>query len=75
MRDFTEIKRLRNEINLLIKEKPELRVLQDEIDKRMLKCGNNVQRRNAVIQDMLLKKWHEVLNPMTELVNILQVGE
>ena len=63
--DFVKIKKLREQINDLIRQRPELQVLQDEIDKELAKCGTNRHNRCVVIQNMMLTKWKEIV-PMAE---------
>lgn len=58
--DFKKISDLRKEINKLIEEKPELRELQDEIDRRLEAAGPDHQRRNQVIQEMMLNEWFRI---------------
>lgn len=76
--DFTKIKSLREEINKLLEERPEYRELQDEIDKRLASCGDlssasyeekkRIQRnRCAIVQNMMLSKWIEIIPASKEL--------
>lgn len=59
--DFEKIKTLNEELSKLLEERPDLQSLQDEVDRRLKACGNNHQRRNQVIQEMLCSKWYEVV--------------
>ena len=68
--DFEKIKELRQEINDMIAERPELQALQDEVDAALAKAGNNHQRRIQVIQEMLMNRWHTAMEPMKDLVRL-----
>lgn len=60
--DFEKIKALNEEIQELLKEKPKYQVLQDEVNRRLKECGNDRQRRNQVIQEMMCNKWCEIIS-------------
>ena len=66
MVDFAKIKELREEINKLLEEHPELRPLQEEIDSELSKCGNDTQRRNAKIQEMMMNTWYKIVPTWNE---------
>ena len=68
MVDFNKIKELRDEINRLIDENPSLRELQDLIDSELSLCGNDTQRRNAKMQELMMNKWSEIVPKTEELV-------
>jgi len=62
MVDFDKIFRLRQEINRLIDERPELSELQEEIDRRLSAIpATDYQRRNQVIQEMMLNSWYRII--------------
>lgn len=71
--DFKKISDLRQEIKKLIAEKPELQELQDEIDAALEKAGNDHQRRNQVIQEMMLNSWFRITNLDQEVENQRQL--
>ena len=60
MIDFNKIKRLVEKRDKFLEEHPELRPLQEEINEELRKAGNNIQRRNAVLQDMMLNSWYRI---------------
>lgn len=68
--DFEKIKELRKQIKELLKEKPELQPLQDEIDAAMKKVGGNTHNRCAVLQDMMLTKWMEIIKANEDLQGV-----
>jgi len=59
MIDFELISKLNKEIEALIKERPELRELQDEINEVMNKVGST-HNRNAAINALMMEKFHEL---------------
>ena len=65
--DFTKIKKIRQEIKKLLEEHPELMKLQDEIDRELAKCGNDIQRRNSVIQQMMCNTWFKIVDANEQL--------
>ena len=56
--DFERIKRLREEINKLIEERPDLAQLQADIDTQLQ--GLTKQQRCAKIQEMMLNTWFKI---------------
>jgi len=64
--DFKLIKKLREELEEFLKDKPELRKLQDEIDTRMSKCDTQ-HNRCAVIQEMMLESNYRIVDASTNL--------
>lgn len=69
--DFEKIKELNKEIQDLLEEKPELRELQDQIDKIRETVGK--KNRLAMIQTLMLDKFFE-LNEKLEELSILGKG-
>ena len=77
--DFAKIKELRGEIHKLLEKRPEYIPLQQEIDRQLKKCGDplkclNLSERNqirrnrcAVIQNMMLQKWMEMMPALEKL--------
>ena len=59
--DFEKIKTLREELKKLLEENPEYQSLQDEVDRKLKACGNDHQKRNQVIQEMMCNKWYEIV--------------
>jgi len=59
MADFQKMKELREQIRLLIEEKPELQALQDELDNK-LKGVKDHKERARIIQEMLLNTWYRI---------------
>lgn len=59
-RDFEKISTLREQINELLREHPELEPLQQEIDEALHKCGNDTQKRCRVLQEMMLNTWWKI---------------
>lgn len=57
--DFNKIKELRDQINLLIGQKPELQALQDEVDNK-LKGVTDPRERARIVQEMLLNRWYKI---------------
>ena len=60
MIDFNKIKDLVRQRDEFLAAHPELQPLQDEVNKQLKKAGNDIQRRNAVIQNMLMNTWFEI---------------
>ena len=58
-RDFETIKYYRDEINKLLEEKPELKELQDQIDKRLENITDKKERAR-ILQEMMLNQWFEI---------------
>ncbi len=56
--DFERIKQLREEINKLIEERPDLAQLQEEIDNTLR--GLTKRQRCVKIQEMLLNSWFRI---------------
>ena len=88
MVDFTKIKELRDEINSLLQERPELKTLQKEIDIALRKAGDPMLAKNqedkqrilhnrqAILQNMMLVKWQSILPSLEELKgSVEQIGE
>jgi len=62
MVDFEKIKELREKINQLLEEHPELKPLQDEINERLAKIpSTDYQRRNQVIQEFMFNTWSRIV--------------
>lgn len=59
-RDFAKIKELNKKIEDLLEENPELIPLQNEINERLEKVGKDHQKRNQVIQEMLVNSWMRI---------------
>lgn len=69
---FTKVKALREEINRLIEERPVLRALQDEIDRR-LATASSQHNRLAIIQDLMFTKFRELSAAMQDLKSSTEV--
>jgi len=69
--DFNKIRSLREEIAKLLKERPEFIPLQKEIDLALEKAGNNKMNRCAVIQNMMLTKWMEIVPAAKDLQGVM----
>lgn len=52
MTDFEELKKLREEINQLLKDRPELVEYQREIEEALRKAGTNPNNRMSAIQGL-----------------------
>lgn len=59
MVDFELITYYNNKIKELLEQKPELKLLQDELDAK-LKDVTDKNRRQQIIQEMMLNKWFEI---------------
>ena len=64
--DFQKIKQTREELKEFLKQHPELQALQDEIDEALSKC-NNQHNRCVKIQELMLEKWFEIIEPANKL--------
>jgi len=51
--DFKKIKDLRLELEELLKQRPDLRKLQDRIDKALQKAGSNTNNRLIVFKELV----------------------
>jgi len=60
MNRFQLIKEYRDKINELLRERPELEALQQQIDEALSKCGNDKQKRNRVLQELMLNTWWKI---------------
>ena len=79
MVDFNKIKQLREDINSLLEERPELKKLQREIDIALQKAGDPMiaktheekmrilHNRQVILQDMMLTKWKSILPSLEDL--------
>ena len=67
MIDFNEIKKLVQERDVYLALHPELQPLQDEINTVLNKAGNNTQRRNQALQELMLNTWYEIVEAANSL--------
>lgn len=65
--DFAKIKQLRENINELIKEKPELEAYQKIIDQELEKAGDNPWNRCVMLHNLILEKRMELIEALKEL--------
>ena len=65
--DFEKIKSLVAKRDAFLREHPELQPLQEEVNAELYKAGNDIQRRNAVIQNMMLNSWYRVVDTWKKL--------
>lgn len=75
--DFAKIKALREELNQLLNEHPELKLLQRRIDKLMAGAGNK-HNRCVLTQDLMLdslKRMGEALESLIQEVNKSGLGK
>ena len=68
MTDFNKIKELVEKRNQFLAEHPEYQWLQDEIDNK-LRGVKDIQRRNQIIQEMLLNTWSKIIPAGEDLNN------
>ena len=60
MVDFEKLKSLRDEINLLLAQRPELQPLQDAIDNK-LRGVRDPKERARIVQEMMLNEWYRIV--------------
>lgn len=65
--DFDLIKKLNDEIERLLQERPQYRALQEEIKEVLRKAGDNQHNRCAMLQDFMLTKWSEIFGANDKL--------
>ena len=66
--DTKNIFLLKQEINKLLQEKPELRELQEKIDLELKKAGNNQINRCVIISQMMMESLKELNENLQELI-------
>ena len=59
--DFEKIKMWNDKIKEALAERPEFQPMQDELDRRLKLAGNNHDRRQQIVEEMMCSKWSEVV--------------
>lgn len=71
MIDTEKIFQLKQEINKLLEQKPELKELQKKIDYELEKAGNQ-QNRCAVISEMMIDSFKELNKNLNQIKQITE---
>jgi len=58
--DFNQIKEAVQKRDEFLQEHPELMPLQEEINRLLLKAGNDKRKRNMMLQQLLLESWYRI---------------
>lgn len=58
--DFNQIKEAVQKRDEFLQEHPELMSLQEEINRLLLKAGNDKRKRNMMLQQLLLESWYRI---------------
>jgi seryl-tRNA synthetase len=64
--DFEKMKKLQDELNKLLEERPELQALQDKIDATLNKAGSK-NNRLTMIQNLMLDSFFELNEKLQEM--------